>query len=714
MAEFVAPPRMRGETDQAYRQRIITAMQQHRAANPLPWYAWGATSPEAFADSELRAQAARTAQGQQMPSGQYGNESNLSFGLRRVLSPFVGVGNAAQLTNPLALVGGAGEQVVGAARYALDTPNAALARANAAPAPAGRRPDYRTAAREIFGGAGARGTRGTPNPFVNPNYGMDFTGWAVIGTPGDPRNRRGPDGRRYQVPHGEGRPAWDFRPPEGRPEVRFARPARVISTGTSRLGGNYARVDFGNGQTYTMLHLANRPEVREYAPGEVVALAGRTGNASGFAFPQVHIQPYGNNNTDPRQFFQGAGSGQGGGAQVAGQQLPANFVNPFDPTYGNMAIGELNAAEQQALRPQLMQFDRPPAPEMPEPTPVPRTDFTRADAALEAMRPVEMTEREKLRIRRQGYFRGLGQALMAMPEGAGLGRVLAMAGGGALAGVGAANDDIQQRMDRFEQRMAQYNAAVYSHETGRAQIMAREAQMEAQQLNQHALQRWQTAYQQWANDNQVQVTENAIVTRRQGPGGQLLISRVPYEGAVRAGFAQARAQIYAQMGGQLNSANGQVTGAANSLIAALAGQYYLEQQQGGDPLEGGQALVGSAALMSSYAVQYGRVADVVGAATYDRMRRDVNASMTRDGFAEPNPGEQSPYMNRYMEMFNQRLAELLLRGALQDPGMARRLFEAGGGGMALDRAEQIRDTRTRRTTDYRGRTTTSTTTGGAD
>jgi hypothetical protein len=414
----------------------------------------------------------------------------------------------------------------------------------------------------------------------------------------------------------------------------------------------------------------------------------------------------------PESFF-GVGAGGSGAAVAAGISggrpgaaggVP-NFVNPFDPAYGNMALGQVDAAEAAMLRPESHTLPAmPDAPAMPTPQAVPRTDFTAADQALEAMRPVEMTEQQKLRTQRSGWMRGLGQALMQMPGNAGLGQVLAMAGGGALAGRGAADAEIEARMERFEARMAQFNAAVYGHETNKAQVAGREAQAEVQQLNQHAYNSWTVQYQRWQQQNSVNVGEGGVTVQRMGTDGRPTVTRIPFQGAVRGAMALQRASILSQMGGQFNSANGMVAGATNSYIAMQAAAAQSAGQQGGP-----EAMIAAPAFMAAQAVRYGRVEEAMGSTQeYGALRADVNGRLARSGWPEPRPGDDA-YARRYQEHFDELMVEMLTRGALQDPNFARRLFSAGGGGAAITQSERIMGRRERQAVDSRGRRSSSVT-----
>lgn len=127
-----------------------------------------------------------------------------------------------------------------------------------------------------------------------------FAGWGVIGVPGDPRARAG----GATVPHN----GVDFAPPPGRPELRTDRPVTITRVLPDHgISGITAIAQFDDGTQFNLMHLAAPPRLGRYNAGDVIATAGNTGNARGGS-TQIHVQPWGGRNTDPRQYFGGGGA----------------------------------------------------------------------------------------------------------------------------------------------------------------------------------------------------------------------------------------------------------------------------------------------------------------------------------------------------------------------------------------------------------------------
>ena len=124
-----------------------------------------------------------------------------------------------------------------------------------------------------------------------------FRGWQVIGEPGDPRRRAG--GRR--VPHN----GVDFRPPPNNPHLTADRPLEIVSVQPDHgISGITAVVRFPDGAQFNLMHLASPPRPGRYDAGQVIATAGRTGNARNGS-TQIHVQPWGGTRHDPRAYFGG-------------------------------------------------------------------------------------------------------------------------------------------------------------------------------------------------------------------------------------------------------------------------------------------------------------------------------------------------------------------------------------------------------------------------
>lgn len=677
------PTPLPGESQQAYQARLRSYLLSHASAPQLP----GMTvSPLGQAQSMVRTTPHSTTASQTPfatisemndPAAQPG-ESNFGYGVRRSVGGVLD--SAARVFSwPARQVAGALEYAAApAANPAAPHPAATAPAQHPAPTPAQAAPQQSQPAAQVFGG-----DAGNLTIVRNNNPGAIEDGPFAQSQPG-------------YVPGGGRFARFDT--------LEHGQAAHVALLGTHRYAGQTLA---GIISSYLGTGAENSPQARANYLSRVSASTGIS--------PDQVVAP--GQRAAVALAMQGVetGTGHGGYSQhpVTEGGLPAPFVNPFDPSYGNAALAEVNNSVAAASRPETMTTPGlPPAPEMPAPTPLPRTDFTRADAALEAMRPVEITEQDKLRTRRRGVMQGLGEALMHMPAGAGLGQVLAMAGGGALAGRGQAEQDIEQRMERFEQRMAQFHAAVYTHEEDKAQIAGHEAQAEAQQLNQYALARWQTAMQDYRTRNNISVTGDGVVTTRAGANGEQITTRVPFTAPIQAAGALQRAQILSNMGGQLNSANGQVTGAANSYIAAQAAAAYTAGHSGGD-----QALLGAPAFMAQQAVHYGRTLDVIGSPQeLDRLHRDIAGRLNLTGLHEPGPQDSPQYAQQYRQRFEELMVEALTRMAVLDPTgqFQQRLFAAGGGGAIIDQSNRYRSRSERSSTDARGRVTTSVTTDGTD
>lgn len=398
------------------------------------------------------------------------------------------------------------------------------------------------------------------------------------------------------------------------------------------------------------------------------------------------------------------------------------LVNPFDPSYGNMAMGQVDKAEAAMNTPFSAKIDRPAPPELPEPTPFAKTDFSKADAALAMLEPVAMTEKEKLKRQRQGWFEGLGRALMSLPDGAGLGKVLAAAGGGTLVGRAGAQREIDDRMDAFETKMAQYHAAVFRNESDKAQTIAREANQDIVQLNNYARDKWVFAKQQWDKDHTVSFGENGVTFTKAGPdGNSLIVQTIPNKPANAAAAALQKANIMSQMGGQANSANSQVATANNSYATALAASNAAETGVGD-----ATAVVAAPLIAARHAVDSGRTREVIGNdAFHDQLDQDVERRVTALLGPKPDPtvpvfnnGSQvtmEKWMEKKRELWAGVIGEIALKtkpGQKADDDFATRLFQSAAGAMAVDSARRYEERRERTSVDAKGRTTRSVTTGG--
>lgn len=373
------------------------------------------------------------------------------------------------------------------------------------------------------------------------------------------------------------------------------------------------------------------------------------------------------------------------------------FRNGFDPSYINQALGQVDAWASAAGQPTTVSYDRPAAPRMPELTLPKGTDFTAQDQALQALRPAEVTEVERSRIMRANLFSGLAQGLMNIPESAGVGKVLAMAGAGALAGRGAGLSEVQREVDAFDEKMARYNLAVYQNEAGKAQTLAQEAQVQAQLINQRNMQQWQTDYGQWAQDNKATVTENGIVISKVGADGKVTVTSRPFQNAINASAALQKAQILAAASGQFNAGNMAVAQAQNGLIGAAALRQM--QQQASTPEERVDAAMLAPALQSRLIVSNGLISEVLGEDEAKQFAQEAQ----RRAMAQGLTAGTREYAAGMEDIMTGMLLQATL-GLSGDKGFMQRFTNAGAVGQQIFAADRFRDRVTRTTNTAKGTT----------
>lgn len=342
------------------------------------------------------------------------------------------------------------------------------------------------------------------------------------------------------------------------------------------------------------------------------------------------------------KFTGGVGGGGAGGAGPG-------FMNPFDPTYFNAAAGELEAGRQAALTPFSFTQDVGESPAIPDPILAPKTDWTAADASLQKLRPQEMAEKEKQAITREGMWRGLGEALMRMPDGAGLGQVLAMAGGGMLAGKMEGAAEVRQRMDKFDEKMARFNVAVAERDVLKASTARQEAQQEAATLNAYAQQKWKVAYDKWASEASPSIQGNNIISTKTVDGKKTTVV-TPIAPMVNSMFALQRAQLMTQMAGASQQGAAMVAQANNSLLMATTAS---SMATANDP---NAAIVAGPMAQAVAAVASGYGPDIIGATEWESLSKEAGRRAVQSGVT---PGSEE-----YTMAVQQFIATELTRAAM--------------------------------------------------
>lgn len=526
-------------------------------------------------------------------------------------------------------------------------------------------------------------------------------------------------------------PRWnDF---EAAAEAKYGLPAGMLST--IRTKGERSNADqvssAGARGVYQFIPSTRDAVLKKYgvdaygSPAQAAMAAAallkenmqRTGSAYG-AIQQYH------GGTDPRNYgpqnaaYMDRTMGAGGGG-------PGGFVNPFDASYYQQALGEADRAAQLASKPQSMTFTPETAPQAPDAADFipPPTDFSKVDAAVQALKPVEITEAESLKMRRQEWFRGIGQALAAIPEGAGLGKTLAMLGGGSLQGAAAGHDRVLREMDKFEAKMAQYNVAVLNNESNQARVHHDEAAQKAEMLYKDGMNKWSVAYKEWEKYNNVDFDAQGNITsmKRDPKTGAVTMTRIPNAGAIAASLATRRAEIFTHMGDQQNAGNRLVATAQNGVVAStIAAQ-----------MAGGQAddstVIAMPAMVASAIVDGGGLDQLILQAW------DGDANMAQQGMqnlttsaraaamaklgstVQTQPGitgqdamaniEKSP---AYQEAYRAAIIQQIQQLALTRPKFREKLFALGGVYAAGERGMAMANRRTTTRSGPKGVTTSST------
>lgn len=439
--------------------------------------------------------------------------------------------------------------------------------------------------------------------------------------------------------------------------------------------------------------------------GAAIAATTYTGKNANFNDPNVLAKAAGG-------YFGGAagannpfGSGSDGGTtsnEYVNRILGIPFQNPFDPKYSQMQMGELAAQRKAMNTPFEFNTNIGPAPEMPKPEALPRTDFSQSDQALQDMKPVEMSEKDKMRRERQGYFKGLAQAMMNTSGNEGLGTFFLKLGGGALAGRAQAQDEIQARADRFEDKMAAWKAAVFSNDLQKAKISGAEAQAEVAQNNDYNMNNWKTKYQRWLGSGTVDISGTNVVVQEKKEDGTLSVRTIPIPGAVDAAIAQSAGQIFQHMQGLDFAGRQQTTAMQNSLIGRAA----IMSMAGPRSNESDAAAAAAPAFYGTFIAQNGLTSDLLG---------PDGAKSLEDNVQKRLMGQQLvPGTKEYIDRHDKLIATELAKIGLASPDMMQKMMQVGSSANSFEALNAVQSAKTRTATDARGMPSTSTTMSTAD
>lgn len=382
-------------------------------------------------------------------------------------------------------------------------------------------------------------------------------------------------------------------------------------------------------------------------------------------------------------------------------KLPFPAVNAYNPGYDQAALAQVGAERKALMTPFSASVNVGPAPVMPKPEDLPKTDFSQEDAALQALRPVEMTDKEKMQRQRADFFEGMGKAMASMSGNEGIGTFLMKLGGGALMGKAQAMNEIKDEQSKFDDKMARFNQLVYLNKASEAATVHQEAVAQVQQNNNYNADNWKMAYDRWSKNGNIDISgTNAIISQTDDKTGIKTVRTLPIAGAVDAAMAQQRAQIFQGMSGRSEVGNEQITSMTNAITGRVAIATMLGHSGAGQS-EQDAAATAAPAMYGTYIATHGLTADVLGPDGAKSLEQSVQKQLQQQ--------MMMPGSKEYTDRHDQIVATELTKLALANPSMMRSMVKAGGSMHSFMAAQALQHSRETTRTDSKGQTTTSTT-----
>lgn len=375
------------------------------------------------------------------------------------------------------------------------------------------------------------------------------------------------------------------------------------------------------------------------------------------------------------------------------------FLNPFDPSYFNQALGQIDAAGAAAMQPMAFSQEIGKRPELPELPETPKMDWTSMDEALEDLKPVIMTEKEQQQITRQNWFKGIGQAMAATPDGASLGKVLAMAGAGSLMGRAAGMEEIQARQDAFDEKMAAWKGLKFKHEGNKAAQMYQEAVAETNALYQHNIMKFQEASKRFAEaQGTVDIQGNNFVTSRvvtdENGNVRRDVQTIPIGPAIQAATATAKANVYASMGQAALQGAMLQTRMDNQLIAGTLLSQGAQSQAG---ITSEHGALTAMTITAQQLVDNGQVERLLGPEALETLMDGIDDELMREGYVDPTSKD-------YIAAKQAKLVQELVQTAFKPQSeLANRMYDLAPYVGAADTANRYRDRTERSSVNASGR-----------
>lgn len=400
-------------------------------------------------------------------------------------------------------------------------------------------------------------------------------------------------------------------------------------------------------------------------------------------------------------------------------QLAGAFGAPapgFNAAPYQNAMAAQDRAAAMLTTPYEATFNEMPLPERPAPTELAAPDFAQGNAAFEATRPKNPFDdpKEAVRLQRQQYFKGIGQAMASLSGGEGIGTMLMKLGAGALMGRARGQEMVDAKEEQFEQNMQEFNRALASRNDQQAVAAANVLNQNIQQRNQYADQIWADSVAQ-IQKKQPQVVNDKLITYERDPSdpNKWTMNVTPLGYGIQAEALLNKANIGIQMGqAQASSAQFAYQSQQATARTALGLTTQLALQEGNGQA-GAEGYTTMAAMQARAAVRTGNWrsffnsptnADRLELAATQRAYTKLGIETRPDG--QPKMPLDGQMAGQFAEAFEDAMTDVIYNEAAR-LGQLDRLFNNSAGRNALLTQQTGSQRRTSRT-DARGRTTTST------
>jgi hypothetical protein len=365
-------------------------------------------------------------------------------------------------------------------------------------------------------------------------------------------------------------------------------------------GGRYARFETPEaGQAAAEKLLGSYIKRGFDTPAEIIgrwAPASENGNASTSNYARYVASGLGiglNDKVSPQQIpflakrmAEFENGGQKAGANLSAFQSAADAVGlnqgapAFDTSGYDQARQIFGNIAATSMKPFSADYTETPLPELPKPEPLKAPDYTAGDQAFEAAKPnnpfgasPEEQAKGQLKLRRADYFAGMAKALGSIDwsRSVGLGELFAKLGAGALMGAKAGDQEVQDRMDKFDAAMQTYSLALANRDDNKAREAANVANQNVAALNQYARDKWTVQAKEIEKDNP-HVVDGVLITKTKMPDGTVRENHTPIDPARRTAALMAQANTAIAQGNASNEYNWQIY-RGNQAVAAAAFPY---------------------------------------------------------------------------------------------------------------------------------------------